>query len=89
MRKQIASVSPLQTAKVFAIIYFVLAIPMVILMSLPMLFTGAPGLPMMMLVGMPFLYAIFGFLFTLLGAWVYNMIAAQVGGIEFTTVEID
>lgn len=25
---------------------------------------------------------------TLVGAWVYNLVAAQVGGFEFTTVEI-
>ena len=31
----------------------------------------------------PFLYGILGFLFGLLGAWVYNVVAKWTGGIEF------
>jgi hypothetical protein len=29
-----------------------------------------------------------GFVFTLFGAWVYNVIAARIGGFEFTTAEV-
>jgi len=36
---------------------------------------------------MPLLYTLFGFVFTLVGAWVYNLIAARIGGFEFTTAE--
>ena len=35
------------------------------------------------------LYLIFGFIFTIIGAWVYNLLAKWVGGIEFTTAEIE
>jgi hypothetical protein len=35
-----------------------------------------------MLVAMPLLYMVFGFLFTLLGAWIYNLVASRVGGIR-------
>ena len=41
-----------------------------------------------MLVLMPLLYTLIGFVFTLVGAWVYNVIAARIGGFEFTTVEV-
>jgi len=33
---------------------------------------------------MPLLYTAFGFIFTFLGAWIYNGIAGWIGGIEFT-----
>lgn len=87
MRKQITNISPLQTAKVFAVLYFVIALPFLLLMLVmpgpkPPFFSG-------FLFAMPFFYALFGFLFTLLGAWVYNFVAKHVGGIEFTTQEVD
>ena len=60
-----------------------------LLMAVPMVFGAGnlnPVLGIGMLVAMPFLYALVGFLFTLLGAWVYNLVAAQTGGIEYTSV---
>ena len=88
MKKQIVNVSMLQTAKVFAVFYFVVSIPIVGLMALGMMFTPAPSMGIGMLVIIPIMYAVFGFLFTLLGAWIYNMVASQIGGIEFTTEEV-
>lgn len=37
-----------------------------------------------MLILMPILYLIFGFLCAAFGAWVYNLVAARIGGVEFT-----
>lgn len=37
---------------------------------------------------MPILYTMFGFVFALLGAWMYNVAASMVGGFEFTTAEV-
>lgn len=88
MRKQIIHISPLQTAKVFALLYFITSIPFIALMGLS--FIGAPegvGMPFGLLIAMPFLYLIFGFIFTLIGAWVYNLVAGWVGGIEYTSTE--
>lgn len=45
-----------------------------------------PGIGL--LVAMPFLYLIFGFIFTAIGAWVYNLVAKWVGGIEYTSIEL-
>ncbi len=90
MKKQIINISPLQTAKVFAVLYFVISIPFVALMALS--FFSAPSNarpPMGFLFAAPFLYLIFGFLFTVFGAWVYKLVAGWVGGIEYTSTEKD
>lgn len=86
---QISRISPLQTAKVCGVLYFVMSIPLAILMALPALLFGKPvGAALIMMVVMPFGYAILGFLMTLLAAWVYNQMVAVTGGIEFSTREM-
>lgn len=86
MKKQITNISPVQTAKVMAILYFAISLPLVLLMGLMSLFAPGPRPPMIgVLAVMPFLYLFFGFIFTVVGAWVYNIVAKWVGGIEFTT----
>lgn len=89
MKKQLSSVSKLQVSKVAAVMYLVISVPMVLLMALPMLFSDQPGMPMWFLVLMPVLYAVFGFIFTFLAAWVYNLVASKIGGFEYTTIEVD
>lgn len=88
MKKQITSISPLQTAKVFALLYFMITIPFVVLMAIAISMSPASNnAPIAMVFIMPFAYAIFGFIFTIFGAWIYNHVAKWVGGIEFTTSE--
>ncbi|WP_305823621.1 hypothetical protein [Massilia brevitalea] len=90
MKKQVVSVSILQNAKVMAALYFVISLPFTLLMTIPALMgqgQGA-GFSIVMLVLMPLLYTLIGFVFTLVGAWVYNQIAARIGGFEFTTAEV-
>lgn len=88
MKKQIVNISPLQTAKVFALLYFVLSIPLVGLMSISFLASPAPKPAMGLLILLPVFYLIFGFIFTAIGAWVYNLVAKWVGGIEYISVEL-
>lgn len=88
MKKQIVNVSAFQTAKVIAVLYLVLSIPFLAIMAIFMSFSHVPGMGIGMLVIFPIMYAVIGFVFTLLGAWIYNMVASQVGGIEFTTKEV-
>lgn len=89
MRKQIVRVSVLQSAKVAAVLYLVISIPMCLLMLIPALMGhGGAGYSVVMLIVMPILYTLFGFIFTLIGAWVYNLVASRMGGFEFTTVEV-
>lgn len=90
MRKQIKSISPLQTAKVMAVLYFVISLPLILFMFISMSMLPGPRLPMSgMMLLMPVMYLVFGYIFTLVGAWVYNLVAGWIGGIEFTTVEIE
>lgn len=88
MKKQIIHVSVLQSAKVMAVLYLVISLPMVLLMSIPAMSAGQ-SFPIWMLIAMPVMYTVIGFIFTLLGAWVYNLVAARIGGFEFTTKEVD
>lgn len=89
MRKQIVRVSVLQSAKVAAVLYLVISIPMCLPMLIPALMGhGGAGYSVVMLIVMPVLYTLFGFIFTLIGAWVYNLVASRMGGFEFTTVEV-
>jgi hypothetical protein len=86
MKTQIVHISKLQTSKVMTVLYLVISIPMMLFAILPSLFTHQP-IPWSMLWWMPLLYAVFGFIFTFLGAWIYNGVVGLVGGIEFTIAE--
>ncbi|MFC5479541.1 hypothetical protein [Massilia suwonensis] len=89
MKKQIVRVAILQNAKVMAALYFVISLPLVALTALPLMTTGQwVGGSLLVMLLMPLLYTALGFVFTLFGAWVYNMVAARVGGFEFTTSEL-
>jgi hypothetical protein len=88
MKKQIVQVSVMQSAKVMAGIYFVITIPVAVLIALFALIGGQGMLGLLMAVGMSLGYAVGGFLMSLLGAWIYNLVAARVGGFEFKTVEV-
>ena len=90
MKKQILTISPLQTAKVVAALWFVISLPFLLFMGVAMLSMpdGTRGAFGGMMIFMPVFYAISGFLFTLIGAWVYNMLAKRIGGIEYTTTDV-
>ncbi|GAC1524737.1 MAG: hypothetical protein NVS3B11_25640 [Collimonas sp.] len=89
MKKQISRISPVQTAKVMALLYFAISLPMIALMGLFYAFMPGPKASIGMMFMLPFLYAIFGFIFTVFGAWIYNLVAKWIGGIEFTVSEIE
>ena len=88
MKKQIVNVSIGQTAKVAAALYFVISLPLVAIMMLSMLVTGQGGLSMFFMILLPVFYVVFGFIFTAIFVWLYNLVAARIGGIEYTTVEV-
>jgi hypothetical protein len=89
MKKQIINISPFQTAKVFAVLYFLMSIPLIGFMAIAFSFSPAPHPGMGMLIIFPFAYLIFGFIFTVIGAWIYNIAANWVGGIEYTSISIE
>jgi hypothetical protein len=91
MKKQIIRVSPVQTAKVAALMYFLLSIPMVAFMVLSFSFAPMPGprFGFGFMILFPLLYLVFGFVFTVIAAWVYNLAAGWVGGVEYTSITVD
>lgn len=88
MKKQIVQVSVVQSAKVMAAVYLVTAIPVVVLAALFMSAFMPAGVSIAMLIMMPVAYAIGAFIGAAVGAWIYNLVAARIGGFEFTTAEV-
>ncbi len=89
MKKTITSIDPLSAAKVMALLYFIISIPLVLIMAVVSMFTPGEnhgGIAMIIII--PIFYAVFGFIFTLIGAWLYNVIARMVGGIQYTSEEV-
>jgi hypothetical protein len=91
MKKQIVQVSVLQSAKVAAVLYLVITVPLAAILLIPTMLMGSAGfgVPTGALIAMPVLYALCGFVFTVIGAWIYNFVASLVGGFEFTTAEVN
>jgi hypothetical protein len=88
MQKQITRISPFQTAKVVACLYFVITIPFIILFGLFSMFApGGQRFGLFFAILAPFIYAIVGFIFCIVGAYIYNFVAKLVGGVEYTSTE--
>ena len=89
--RRIKRIAPLQLGKMSAVVYGamgLLALPFFLLISL-----FAPAMPTGQRVGvlafgtgfaimMPFMYAAMGFLFGVIGAFIYNLVAQWIGGVE-------
>ncbi|KQX96961.1 MULTISPECIES: hypothetical protein [Massilia] len=88
MKKQIVQVSVVQSAKVMAAVYLITAIPVVVLAGLFMSSFMPAGAGIAMLIMMPVAYAVGAFIGAAFGAWIYNLVAARIGGFEFTTAEV-
>ena len=90
MKKQIVRVSALQSAKVVAVLYLAISVPVALIMLIPTMMAGGGmlGLSVGALIAMPILYTVCGFIFALIGAGMYNFAASLVGGFEFTTAEV-
>jgi hypothetical protein len=88
MKMNIRSFSVLQTAKISAILYFIISlicVPffMIAIAMNPRASTGGIGFVALM----PFVYGVLGFLMTAIACLLYNWLAKHVGGIEFTVEE--
>jgi hypothetical protein len=90
MKKQIINVSVLQAAKVSAALYFVVSLVFIVIFAVVSTMFGMPmQMPMMFLLIAPVIYLVAGFIFTAIAALLYNLVASVVGGLEFTTKEVD
>lgn len=88
--KRIKRIGVVQTAKVAAVIYFlIIAIVAIPFGLISIAFGGFYGIghwEAILFLFIPFFYALVAFVFTVIGCWVYNLIAKRIGGIE---VEIE
>lgn len=91
MKKRIVSISPWQSAKTMAVLYFLFGILIVIPMGVLTHFApDVPGQPkpgIGFFIFMPILYGLAGLIFVPLGCWMYNKVAGFMGGIEFEVSE--
>lgn len=88
MKRQILQLSPWQNAKLIAVLYLVLVLPFLLSFALVPAFAGGEIRPLLMVGPIAFLYAGVAFVLTLAGANIYNLVAARIGGFEFTTAEV-
>lgn len=87
MKKQVKHFSVRQCAKVVAVMYFVMSLPIVVLFMLPALLARS-DISILAILLFPIFYGVFTYLGAALSTWVYNRVAARVGGLEFTTADV-
>lgn len=88
MKKQIVNVSVAQSAKVLAVLYMVMSLPVVLVLAAVGAVSEGIGAALLMLLIAPLAYGLVTFLCTGLVAWLYNVVARRVGGVEFSTTEM-
>ncbi len=90
MKKQVTRVSIKQSSKVAAILYFIFGF-IYTLIGIPVLFIGGEEAIIMGVIYlcMPVIMGIFGFIGFAFFAFIYNKIAAKVGGFEFETSQAE
>ena len=84
MRYRISRFGIHHTALIVAILYFILALALAPIFFLASRSTGQKPFPPIVFVLLPVFYAVVGYVFTAIGCWLYNIVAAQVGGIVIT-----
>jgi hypothetical protein len=83
----LSRIGPLSAAKVVAVLYAIFGLVMGAFLSVAALFRPDPGgvaalWGVAAVVFFPVLYGVGGFVVTLLTAWLYNVVAGVVGGVE-------
>jgi len=94
---RIKRIDPLQLGKMLAVIYGLLSlifVPFFLMFAAATMFSspahnGIPtpvmisaGFGLVMIIIMPIMYAVMGFIADVLGAFIYNVVAKWIGGIE-------
>lgn len=90
MKKQLVRISILQSSKIMTAIYVLFGF-IYTLIGIPMVLFGEGG---MKIVGGIYLFGpvfmgLFGFLFFVFFAWIYNLLASVLGGFEFEVKTIE
>ena len=86
MMHEIKSFRIFQTAKVIAVLYLIFGVVEAVILPIafghsphPHSFTGT----LFVLIGVPILFGLIGFISMVIICWLYNLIAARIGGIAF------
>lgn len=84
MKIRIKKITPLQAGKMLAAIYALFSVIIVPIMFLAFLFAppGSGAIPLIMVIVMPLIYIVMGFIGGIIGAFIYNLVAGWIGGIE-------
>lgn len=89
MRKRISRIAPVQLGKISAVFYAILSIPLALFFGIVSAFSPSQdAMPLGMLIAIPIVYIVAGFVFMALGALLYNVIVRWTGGIEFESEEV-
>src|SRR5581483_2358760 len=83
MKKQIIRISILQSSKIMTALYALMGF-LYTLIAIPMIIFGSPPMRVIGLIYlfMPILMGVFGFVFFVIFAAIYNLLAGWLGGIE-------
>lgn len=87
MRKQISYITPHQTATVLALLYFALGIIAAVLMLFGLFAPSEMPIGLLFVIIMPIVYAVVGYISTIIVCFFYNLAASLVGGIELTLTD--
>lgn len=79
MKIQIVNVSVAQSAKVLAVLYMVISLPVLAIVAAIGAFSAGIGAAIVTLVIAPLIYGVITFLCTGLIAWLYNVVAQRMG----------
>jgi hypothetical protein len=81
--QRIRRFSPVQTAKVMAVLYALVALVFVpFIVAYVLMSPNTAGFGIGFAIAIPVVYAIIGFVMVLIAAALYNLVAGWVGGIE-------
>jgi hypothetical protein len=83
MIRQITRISVGQTAKVIAVFYGVVFLIVVVIYAVGMTLGPGNHLPFLLVLFFPVIYALVLYVVFAGMAWIYNQIAAKIGGVEF------
>lgn len=84
--QELKSFNVVATAKMVGALYAILGEVGGLLFGLAALFHGEPIRALLAIVFFGVVYGILGFISTAIISWLYNLIAAQIGGIRFELV---
>ena len=90
MKKQITSISILQTSKIATALYAIMGL-IYSLIGIPMIIFGQEGMRVVGVIYLlgPLWMAGLGFVFFVIFAALYNLLASKLGGVEFEVKDIE